>query len=122
MVSKKDKNLCKNAVRSAIRQTFTRSDHYKEFLQSKRIEWFKGKRKRVSYRCEDCQELFSSTEINVDHIQPIGKGVYEEIRDAEAFYDLVFCDHSNLQILCKTCHKKKSAHERKNPSFDNAQF
>ena len=122
MVSKKDHNLCKNAVRSAIRKAFTRSDYYKEFVDSRRIEWFKGKRKRVSYECENCRQKFPKTEINVDHKAPIGKGVYERISDAEKFYELVFCDYSNLQILCKKCHRLKSSKERKNPSFENACF
>lgn len=121
-MNKKDEALCKNAVRSAIRKAFTRSDYYKEFLAMHRIEWYAGKRKRVSYECKKCKEKVSSSDINVDHIIPIGRGVYNGIEDAHYFYSLVFCPYSNLQILCKTCHKQKSAQERKNPSYHNARF
>jgi len=121
-LDKKDIALLKNSVRSAIRKGFTRSDYYKSFLGLHRIEWYKGKRKRVSFKCNHCGELQSSGNINVDHIIPIGKGVYNSIADASYFYELVFCPYDNLQILCKPCHKVKSAMEKSNPYYGNALF
>lgn len=121
-MNKRDENICKNAVRSAIRQSFSRSEHYKEFLQGKRIEWLEGRRKRVSYKCNSCGELFKKTEINVDHIIPIGKETYRSLEDAKYFFDLVYCSHENLQVLCKACHKDKTRQENQNPQFHNALF
>ena len=120
-ISKKDYNKCKNAIRATIRQQFARSDHYKEFIDKHRVEWkeklisenFKvSYRKRVSYRCQCCGELFSKGEINVDHIKPIGTGVLNTIQDTYEFYMKVYCSHENLQILCKDkCHKNKTKNE-----------
>lgn len=121
-VSKKDYNKVKNLIRSSIRKAFIRSDHYRSFIDSHRIEWKDGDRKRVSYKCECCGELFKKSEIQVDHIKPIGKGVYNDISDAPLFYKLVFCDHSNLQVLCAVCHKDKTKKEGKKPSYHNAIF
>jgi 5-methylcytosine-specific restriction endonuclease McrA len=121
-ISKRDSNAAKNAVRSAIRTSFTRSEHYKEFLSTKRIVWFKGKRRRVSFKCNQCGGRFGSVMINVDHIEPIGKYVYRGIQDAEYFYNMVYCSFDNLQILCKECHLVKTKHERANPSYANARF
>lgn len=122
MQNKKQYNKVKSAVRSAIRKEFTRSDHYKEFLKLNRVEWYKGKRLRVSYKCADCSELHSGGNINVDHIIPIGSGVYNGLGDAERFYTLVFCSYDNLQVLCKDCHKVKTKLENKSKSFHNAEF
>jgi len=121
-ISKKDYNKCKSAIRSAIRQQFSRSDHYKAFLQSERIEKYIGKRLRVFYKCAVCSKESPQKEINVDHIKPIGKLAYREIDDARYFYDLVNCPVSNLQIICKNCHLDKNADEKENPSFENARF
>lgn len=130
-ISKKDYNKCKNAVRSAIRQQFSRSAHYKAFKDSKKVYWKKktispnfkvSYRKRVSYECACCKELHPGSEINVDHIEPIGYGVFGDIKDAALFYELVYCPHDNLQILCKGCHDKKTKKENKDRSFDNASF
>lgn len=122
-ISKKDYNKLKNAVRNQIRQAFSRSDHYKEFLELNRVEWLSGKRKRVSYKCAHCGQLFSKPDINVDHIIPIGKGTYNDISDAHAYFSLVYCSYDNLQILCKDkCHKVKTKREQSAPSFHNALF
>jgi len=121
-MDKKDEALCKNAVRSAIRKTFSRSAIYKDFLESKKIEWYAGKRRRVSYMCNHCKAKYSKKDIQVDHIVPIGHGVYNSLKDAYRYSVLVFCDASNLQVLCKPCHKLKTAEERANPSFHNVLF
>ena len=118
----KEYMMSKNAVRAAIRKSFTRSDYYKDFVDLHRIEWKDGNRKRVSYPCNICSEKYPLPQMNVDHIYPIGKGVYNDLRDAEEFHKLVFCPYDNLQMICKDCHKVKSAAERKQPSFDNASF
>lgn len=128
----KDYNRCKNSIREAIRKSFSRSDIYKNFLKSKRVEWkekvvsdkFKvSLRKRVSYRCNLCKDLFSAKQINVDHIEPIGRGVLGSIEDTHLYYTLVYCSEDNLQILCKDkCHKEKTKRENAAPSFDNAEF
>ena len=98
------------------------SDYYKGFIKSRRIEWKQGKRKRVSYRCDICSKLYPLPNMQVDHIVPIGKGVYNDIEDAKRFYSFVYCSWDNLQHACKQCHKEKTKRENKSPSFHNAIF
>ena len=121
-MTNKDKSKLKNSLRSTVRQSFSRSEHYKAFVDSKRIEWFKGKRKRVSFQCNHCKENFSKSDIDIDHVVPIGKGVYNSISDLERFISLVYCSHDNLQVLCKQCHKVKTKKEQQTPSYHNALF
>ena len=69
--------------------------------------------KRDNGECAHCHELFpwrsrrNSEKWDVDHIRPLweqnGK-TFEEI-------DLTYWEEENLQTLCYSCHKKKSADE-----------
>ena len=120
--TKKDSKKLSQSIRNTIRQSFSRSEHYKGFLEKHRIEMKVGNRKRVFYRCNHCTNVFGKKDIQVDHIAQIGKGVYSTIDDAAYFASKVYCGYDNLQILCKPCHKVKSAAEGKDPSYDNALF
>jgi len=74
-----------------------------------------SKKYKVKYVCRGCSEFFESNEIQVDHITPIGvmpRFPFKE-GELEAWFNKVFCPESNLQILCKPCHKIKSAQEAK---------
>lgn len=53
-------------------------------------------RERDGYKCRHCSRAVRIGE--VDHIVPIEKGGSE--------------DDSNLQLLCKECHRKKTARDR----------
>lgn len=104
-------------IRTGLRQAFIRSKYRKEFLDRNRIEvpiWTKketwAKRPRVFYLCQDCMQLHPTGDINVDHIKKVG--AFDDILRVEDFFFSIWCDFSNLQILCKTCHKLKTKKER----------
>ncbi len=48
----------------------------------------------------------------VDHKEPVGKQP-KEWDEYPAYYRRMFCDNSNLQFLCTSCHKPKSLKETK---------
>lgn len=118
----KDEIKLKNGLRGEIRKQFARSESYKSFIKSNRIEVQEGNRLRVFYKCAICSGLNPIKEINVDHIKPIGRGVLSSLSDILKFIDLVYCSHDNLQIVCKPCHSHKTKIENSNPSFDNVIF
>ena len=122
MISDMDRAKLKGAVKSAIRQAFSRSDSYKGFLELHRIEWYAGKRLRVSYPCACCGHKFPKKDIQVDHIVPIGYGAYTGLEDALSYSELIYCSYDNLQILCRPCHTIKTNKEKANKSFHNAVF
>lgn len=130
-ISPVDINQCKNALRACIRQQFARSGYYKQFIekhaQINSVEFidsnFNVKHKKVKqWQCNVCSKWVKRAEFSVDHVNPIGKGVLNDIKDIYAFYELVYCSYDNLQIICKKCHDEKTKREQKAPSFDNAQF
>ena len=56
-------------------------------------------------------------DVEIDHKVPIG-----ELTDWESYINALFCPAENLQVLCKECHKRKTAEERllaKNNKKDN---
>jgi len=61
------------------------------------------------YECNMCHNLFPLKQVEVDHIIPImEKGItWDEV------IKKMFCEKDNLQVLCKSCHGKKTKQERK---------
>lgn len=108
-----------SAIVGSLKRSFSRSPMVREFLQKYRREevWFKkdgtkAKKPRVFYRCFKCQKEFNSTQVQVDHIEPV---VPLNIPAKHMCFDILinrlFCEESNLQILCKADHKEKSQQE-----------
>lgn len=96
-------------IRGVLRNAFSRypvKHHAKKAAQEKK----KGE-KRFSYRCASCRKLYPNSEVQVDHIEPAGS--LKEYSDLPGFVERLFCEAENLQVLCKTCHQKKTNEERK---------
>lgn len=62
------------------------------------------------YKCNSCHKQFKSTEVQVDHVEPV---IDPSIgfRDWNTYIDRLFCAVSNLQVLCKRCHNIKTKQE-----------
>ena len=63
------------------------------------------------YKCASCSDHFPAKEVQVDHISPVVDPVKGFI-NWDTFIDRLLCEGSNLQVLCKSCHVKKTATER----------
>lgn len=126
-------------IKGAIRKSFRLSPQMKEVLNDARVELppalkkdgTPGKRPRVRFKCAMCGELFplktgNTTMVQVDHIDtvvPLWK-TESNMEFEEWLVTIargVFCDKSNLQVLCSvpmskndgkpSCHKKKTDEE-----------
>jgi len=104
-------------IRTGLRQAFIRSNYKGEFLRTKRVEVIRyktngdtAKRPYIKYECIKCLKLYSITEINVDHIDKVG--AFNDVLSIKDFFFNIWCEYSNLQILCKDCHKLKTKYER----------
>jgi 5-methylcytosine-specific restriction endonuclease McrA len=65
--------------------------------------------------CNACGKLCKDTERDIDHIDPVGPMPEYPFCDnsLEIWIRRLFCNADNLQVLCKECHKAKTARERK---------
>ena len=96
----------KSALRAAMRRWPPKWDCLKDAFVGLKVN-VKTKREGKHYRCAKCQGEFSSTQVQVDHIIPIGfEKTWDEVVAA------MFCEKQNLQVLCLECHKKKTLDER----------
>lgn len=127
---KKPKYNKNSAIRSAIRRAFSRSPVVQEVLKEARIEEPRykkdgtlAKRPHVFYPCAICKRKMKSTDVAVDHIDPVIP-VNENFTTWDKFVERLFCDKDNLQILCDytlknqhlydntpSCHYKKTREE-----------
>lgn len=59
---------------------------------------------RFKYLCAACKEYFNDNEVEVDHIEEVGpfKGNFDD------YIKRMYCDLTNLQVLCAKCHLKKT--------------
>lgn len=98
-------------IRSALRRAWTKYPVRYQVMEKARKPYSgKDKRTKWVYECAQCQKLYKSTEVNVDHITPAG--TLTKYSDLPKFVERLFCESSNLQVLCKTCHDVKTKEER----------
>ena len=98
-------------IRSALRQ---KSRWWKPIAQAKAKakRAYKGplKRQKFEYQCAECLNWFPDKKINVDHRIPAG--TLRCANDLPGFVERLFCEVDNLQVLCETCHNKKTQNEK----------
>lgn len=69
---------------------------------------------RNAYKCAECEGIFPKKEIRLDHIDPVVpvEGFKNgESFDLHEFAERLLVEESGFQVLCDTCHSKKSLEE-----------
>jgi 5-methylcytosine-specific restriction endonuclease McrA len=67
------------------------------------------------WECAHCHRLYAESEIQVDHIIPIGTDTPTNFQDFTQAMVFLHPKSEGLQVLCKRCHNVKSAHENTLP-------
>ena len=105
-LDKKTINKIKKQLRNATRFWSLKNDIIKESRVRVRIGTYKtGNPKfKTQRKCAGCGELHNRDNVNVDHIREVGAflGCWNR------FILRLYCDKSNLQVLCKPCHDEKT--------------
>jgi 5-methylcytosine-specific restriction endonuclease McrA len=105
----------KNFIISALRSASNRYPPKYECLNAAKVGKKVNKatgRLAEHYKCAACKKHFVAKEIQVDHIEPVVNPLTGFI-DWNTFVARMFCPITNLQVLCKECHKVKSDKEKK---------
>jgi hypothetical protein len=108
-----------SAIKSALRRIFSRSAFTQQVVKPildsvKEVEWLPtksgGKKKRVYFRCMICGAKENRSNTSVDHIEPVvGPGGFTTW---DEYIDRMFCNATNLQVICRRCHDQKTKAER----------
>jgi len=97
-------------IRTALRGAFSRYPVKYKVIKARQRN-LTGQRNKDEHQCAEYNEWFKGKEVQVDHIKPAGSlKCYD---DLHSFVSNLFCEADNLQVLCKPCHKAKTAEERK---------
>lgn len=80
-------------------------------LAAKRPYKGPNKRQKVEYVCASCNKGFPEKEIVVDHIIEAGTLTCKE--DLPGFVERLFCEKEGFQVLCISCHNKKTSKQIK---------
>lgn len=108
------KPLSKSQIMGAIRRLFARSEKVKHVRKCATCKTVKGPRGGKMYKCAMCHKCYPAKQTQVDHIDevvPLNKTLND--MDYNELIERLDCDISNLQLLCKTCHNKKTQEENK---------
>ena len=105
----------RNLLVSAIRRAFSRSNLRTIILRANVIKHEDPSRPRVKtwYFCSDCGTIDAGFKFQVDHLEPVirlGESVSDLTWD-QLIEERVWCDPSNLKLLCIDCHAVKSKAE-----------
>lgn len=99
-------------IRSALRRAWSKYPVRYQVMEAARRSYAgEDKRTKWEYQCNECKEWFKTKDVQVDHIQ--SAGTLKEYSDLPQFVETLFCEADNLQVMCKPCHKIKTAEERK---------
>ena len=63
------------------------------------------------YKCAACKKQFPSSKVQVDHIDPVVSPT-DGFTSWDDYIERLYCEKENLQVLCTTCHDKKTLKER----------
>lgn len=68
---------------------------------------------KTLFRCEHCRELFPRSEIEANHINPVGTLPSLASEDVAAYRERMFCRASEIEALCRPCHRAHTLAARK---------
>lgn len=103
------KSFITSTLRGGFRRYPPKYEVLKEAFVDKRVN---EKTKRISahYKCNSCNKVFPTKEVQVDHLLPIVDPLVG-FTSWDDFIANLFCDKNNLQVLCKPCHEIKTKTE-----------
>jgi transposase-like protein len=106
------RKIPKSLIIGQIRRLFFRTKLFQKALYNA-ISEKKGVRGGKRYDCAICGGDFPITGVQVDHIEPViplDKSNSEMSLDE--IVDRMWCDESNLRVICKECHEKITSEQR----------
>ncbi len=112
-MTKQERGLLKGAGR----RVFGRSELRRSVIDKAIVKGYKDpKRKAVKFwvQCEECGTMEAKSNVQVDHKEPVVPlTVAADDMSFDELFDRMWCEETNLQIVCKPCHQTKTKAENK---------
>ena len=104
-------SFIKSALRSASQRYPPKYEALNEAYEDRLVNSKTG-RIGKHYRCKACNGIFPSSDVQVDHIEPvidplIGFTTWDSV------IERMFCEKEGFQVLCKECHTIKTNAEKR---------
>lgn len=99
----------KSALRSKSRRWKPTYECLKAAQVGRKVNIHTGKL-AMHFECACCSEHFPAKFVAVDHIHPIVP-IDMSVLDWNVVINNLFCEADGLQVLCKSCHDKKTKEE-----------
>ncbi len=80
-----------------------------------------NKRQQWAYVCAICKQEFMGKNVVVDH-HPVAAGSILSVADIGQFAENLFCNSTNLRVLCVPCHDCHTLAESQNITFEQARI
>lgn len=109
MIDTKLKNFIINILRRASFKWKPRGEAKKKY-KVKVGEYSTG-RAKYGYYCKNCNGVFKSGEIKMDHVHPVVHPL-RGFTGFDEYAERMFCDEDGFTSLCDPCHDEKTAIER----------
>ena len=98
-----------SVLRAGSRKWPPKYETLNEAFVGKKINKASG-REAKHYKCAKCKKAFPSSQVQVDHIEPV-VSTEDGFKSWDEYIERLFCEKENLQTLCKGCHAKKTLKE-----------
>lgn len=93
-------------IRSGLRSMSRRWPPRRNALTAARRHYRgENKRQKWEFLCSACEGWFKATEVQVDHIEPVGSLLSWD--DVAGFAKRLFVEKEGLRVLCQKCHDKR---------------
>lgn len=97
-------------LRQGFRRWPAKFEALKEACVGERINKATGRKAR-HYKCAKCRKLFPKAGVQVDHVLPVVDPKTGWV-SWDTYIERLYCAKTNLQVMCRKCHKTKTKAER----------
>ncbi len=73
----------------------------------------------MHFLCYNCKEEYTAKDVQVDHVNPVVDPATGFV-SWDLYIDRLFCEQTNLQVLCTKCHKLKTKEENESTRISRA--
>lgn len=99
-----------SGLRAASRRYPPKWETLNEAKRGKKVNKATG-RVAEHYMCKACKQEFPAKEVQIDHKIPVIDPKVGFV-DWNTYIERMFCKKSNMQVMCKPCHKMKTDKEK----------